>query len=171
MSKFKYLVLDVDGVLTTGQFLYTRSGKYAKMFGPHDNDGIKLISEYLKVRAITADKRGLAITKKRVEKDMGIPLTLVKEEDRVNWFKSRFDLKHTIYIGDGLYDIRIFKIVGYSIAPKNAFYLAKENAGFVTRTNAGEGAVCEACLHILKKFFGVDWKSKFIRNEKIKKLH
>jgi 3-deoxy-D-manno-octulosonate 8-phosphate phosphatase (KDO 8-P phosphatase) len=156
MNKIKNLVLDVDGVLTTGQFLYTKSGKYAKVFGPHDNDGIKFISKYLKVYAVTADKRGLAITKKRVEEDMGIPLAVVKEEIRLDWFRKNFDSKSTVYMGDGMHDAKIFKAVAYGIAPANAFYVAKEAADFVTKTNSGEGAVCEACLHILKKFFGVD---------------
>jgi 3-deoxy-D-manno-octulosonate 8-phosphate phosphatase (KDO 8-P phosphatase) len=156
MNKIKNLILDVDGVLTTGQFLYTKNGKYAKVFGPHDNDGIKLIGKYLKVSAVTADKRGLAITKKRVQKDMGLPLVFIKEEDRLKWFKVNCDLKSTIYMGDGLYDAQLFKIVAYGIAPANAFYVAKQTADFVTKANSGEGAVCEACLHILKKFFGID---------------
>lgn len=151
------LVLDVDGVLTTGQFLYTKDGKFAKVFGPHDNDGIKLISKYLKVHAVTADIRGLAITKKRVQEDMEIPLSVIKEEDRLDWITKNFDPKSTIYIGDGLFDAKIFKAVAYGIAPVNAFYIAKESADFVTKTNSGEGAVCEACLHILNKFFGVDF--------------
>ena len=31
-------ILDVDGVMTTGQFLYTADGKVMKVFGPDDND-------------------------------------------------------------------------------------------------------------------------------------
>ncbi len=166
MKKIKNLVLDVDGVLTTGQFLYTNKGKYAKVFGPHDNDGIKLISKYLKVYAVTADKRGFAITKKRVGVDMGLPLTLISEEDRLNWFKDNFDLKSTIYIGDGLYDSQIFKLIAYGIAPGNAFYVAKQVADFVTKTNSGEGAVCEACLHILKKFFGISLEAGILKTKK-----
>ena len=64
-EKIKNLILDVDGVFTTGQFLYTINGKVAKVFGAHDNDGIKLSKPYLNIHAITADKRGFNITKKR----------------------------------------------------------------------------------------------------------
>lgn len=152
-TKPKYFIIDVDGVLTTGQFLYTKDGKFAKVFGPHDNDGIKMIKNKIKILAISADKRGLAITKKRVEDDMGIPLTYLPEEKRVDWFNKKFNLGEVIYMGDGIFDSQIFKLVFYSIAPHNGFYLAKEKADFVTRTNAGEGAVAEACLHILDKFF------------------
>lgn len=152
-KQIKHLVLDVDGVFTTGQFLYTADGKFAKVFGPHDGDGIKLVKNHLNVQVITADHRGFTITQKRIAEDMGLPLFLVKEEDRLQWFKDNCDLKNTVYVGDGIFDAKVFEVVGYSIAPNNAFYLAKEKANYVTRHNAGEGAVAEACLHILEKFF------------------
>lgn len=154
-NKFTNLVLDVDGVLTTGQFLYTEDGKFAKVFGPHDNDGIKLLRKYMTISAITADKRGFKISEKRVAIDMKLRLDLVSEGDRLTWMKDNFDLSKTIYMGDGIYDAEIFDHVGYSIAPANAFINARKKADFVTKTKSGEGAVAEACLHILKKFFGV----------------
>lgn len=57
-------VLDVDGVMTTGQFLYSSDGKSHKVFGPHDADGLKLIKDKVNISFITADKRGFAISKK-----------------------------------------------------------------------------------------------------------
>lgn len=151
--KPKFLVFDVDGVFTTGPFLYTVDGKFAKIFGPHDNDGIKLIREKINIQAISADKRGFEITKKRIQEDMKIPLTQVDEKERIGWFKSTFkNLKEVIYMGDGMHDAEIFKLVGYGVAPHNAFFIAKEEADYVTKANSGEGAVAEACLHIIKKF-------------------
>jgi len=151
-GKIKHLIIDVDGVLTTGQFLYTADGKFAKVFGAHDNDGIKLLKPYLGILAITADKRGFAITKKRVADDMGLALHLVSEEERLPWLKKKFDLKKCVYMGDGIFDAKVFPFVAYSIAPANAFFVAKKQADFVTKAKSGEGAVAEACLHIIKKF-------------------
>lgn len=148
----KNLILDVDGVLTTGQFLYTKDGKLAKVFGPHDNDGVKLISKLINVCAISADKRGFEITEKRVAIDMGLKLNLVSEDTRLSWLQENFDLSESVYVGDGIYDAMIFEHVAYSIAPANAFYLARNKADFVTNTKAGEGAVAEACFHIMEKF-------------------
>lgn len=153
--QFKHLVIDVDGVLTTGQFLYTAGGKFAKIFGPHDNDGLKLIRPYLKISAVTADRRGFAITKKRVAIDMGLPLSLVGEKNRIAWFKKNYELSKIIFMGDGLYDAPVMARAGYAIAPRNAVAIAKQQADFVTKANSGEGAVFEACLHILEKIFGV----------------
>jgi len=153
LGVFTHLILDVDGVLTTGQFLYTAEGKHAKIFGPHDNDGIKLLSKYVTIRAISADKRGFAITKKRVEGDMKMLLDLVTEAERLPWLKKNFNLPETIFMGDGIYDSQVFGHMGYAIAPANAFFLARDKAHFVTKSRAGEGAVAEACLHIMEKFF------------------
>lgn len=151
--KPKYLVFDVDGVFTTGPFLYTIDGKFAKTFGPHDNDGIKMIREKIEIQAISADKRGFEITKKRIQDDMKIPLTLVNEKERLTWFKENFkNLEEVVYMGDGIHDAEVFELVGYGIAPNNAFYVAKDKADFVTNARSGEGAVAEACIHVLEKF-------------------
>lgn len=153
MRKPQNFIIDVDGVFTTGQFLYTEQGKFAKIFGPHDNDGIKLLGKLINIQVVSADKRGFAITKKRIADDMHLKLELVSEEDRLAWLKKNFNLKGSVFMGDSMHDAEIFEHMGYSIAPASAFYLAREKADFVTTHNAGEGAVAEACLHIIDKFF------------------
>lgn len=151
----KNFILDVDGVFTTGQFLYTSEGKFAKVFGPHDADGIKLVRGYLKVEAISGDKRGYPITKKRIEDDMGMNLVLVTEQDRLKFFEDNYDWGECIYMGDGLFDVQILDKVAYGIAPANAVPQARQAADFVTQARGGEGAVAEACWHVLEKFFAV----------------
>ncbi len=153
MDKPKNFIIDVDGVFTTGQFLYTEEGKFAKIFGPHDNDGIKMLSGLINIQVVSADKRGFGITKKRIVDDMGLKLELVSEKDRLDWFKKNFKLDESIFMGDSLHDAEIFPLMGYSIAPASAFYIARDKASFVTNHRAGEGAVGEACLHIKEKFF------------------
>src|SRR3990167_374328 len=71
------LILDVDGVMTTGQFLYTTQGKAIKIFGPDDNDGLSLLKPHLEIRFITGDKKGFPVSKKRIVDDMGFSLDLV----------------------------------------------------------------------------------------------
>lgn len=153
-NKFNKIIFDVDGVFTTGQFLYTEEGKFAKIFGAHDNDGIKLIKKYLDVEAISADKRGWNITKKRIQEDMGIPLTEVSESERLQFFKNINDLSKVIYMGDGIHDVEIFNIVGYSIAPANAVLAAKKAAKHVTQARSAEGAVFEACTYVCEVLLG-----------------
>lgn len=149
----KYLIVDVDGVLTDGQFHYSEEGKMVKIFGPDDNDALCLLRPSIHIHMISGDKRGFAITKKRVSEDMKFPLDLVSTFDRVKWIDENYNLDETIYIGDGIFDAFVFDKVAYSIAPANAFYTTKEKADFVTKSRGGDSAVAEACLHIMKKFF------------------
>jgi len=148
--------LDVDGVLTTGQFLYNEEGKKFKIFGPDDNDGLALLKPFLKIHFLTADEKGFPISKKRIVTDMNYPLDLVNTIKRAEWIENHNSLDKVIYMGDGIFDQYVFSKVGYSIAPANADPLAKKNADYVTKRNSGERAVAEACIHILKKFFDID---------------
>lgn len=154
MSKPNIFILDVDGVMTTGQFLYTKSGKTEKVFGPDDADALNILKNYMKIIFLSADKRGFEISKKRISQDMGFELYLVSSRSRLQWMKQ-YDLKKTIYMGDGMLDGLIFGNVFYSICPKNAFYLTLKKADYVSKYNGGNRAVAEACVHILKKFFGI----------------
>ncbi len=146
-----HFVIDVDGVLSTGQFIYGDSGKLYKIFGPHDSDGLKLIKEKVNVSFISADKRGFEISNKRVS-DMGFKLDLVSEEDRRNHLE-KLGFENVIFMGDGYYDALLFSEVNYSIAPANARKEALENADYVTENKAGEGAVMDACIHLNEKFY------------------
>lgn len=152
-KQIKNFILDVDGVFTDGKFYYTVDGKVMKKFGPEDNDGLALLKDKLRIHAISGDKNGFAITKRRIQEDMKISLDLVSTFERMEWIREHFDPEETIYMGDGIFDPLVFKHVAYSIAPANAFYKTKEAADFVTDARGGEGAVAEACLHILEKFF------------------
>ena len=152
-TKLACFILDVDGVMTTGQFLYTADGKVMKVFGPDDNDGLSLLKSHLEIRFVTGDKKGLPISKKRIVDDMGFPLDVVSTIRRVEWIAEHFPLDAVIYMGDGIFDHYVMKQVGYSIAPANADKSAKQYASSVTERSGGDRAVAEACLHIMEKFF------------------
>tara|TARA_B100000575_G_C23122500_1_gene649792 strand:+ start:898 stop:1431 length:534 start_codon:yes stop_codon:yes gene_type:complete len=152
----KNLVLDVDGVMTSGQFFYDKNGKCIKVFGPDDNDALSILSHYINIVFVTGDRKGFAISKRRIEKDMKFKIYLVSTLKRVEWIKKRFDLSNTIYMGDGIFDYIVMKKVNYSIAPNNADISCKKYANYITKRKGGDRAVAEACLHILKKFFKIN---------------
>lgn len=152
-KQIKHLVLDVDGVLTDGTFWYSTEGKVLKRFGPDDADAILLIKPYLEVAAISGDKRGFGITQKRVEEDMKLPLFQVSTFERISWMKERWDLDEVAYMGDGIFDAMVFNEVGYAIAPANASAMVQAYADYVTQARGAEGAVAEACLHLMEIFF------------------
>ena len=147
-------VLDVDGVLTPGTFIYSSNGKIMKFFGADDHDALKLLKQHMNIIFVTGDKSGFDISRKRIVDDMQFTLELVSTFNRVDWIESRFDLSRCVYMGDGIFDPFVMRAANYSIAPNNADSLAKETADFVTIRNGGDRAVAEACIHLMDKFFG-----------------
>ena len=157
--KPKCFILDVDGVITSGQFLYSEEGKSYKIFGPDDADALKILNTYLPIHFITADEKGFNISKKRIVDDMGYPLDLVSSKNRLNWLSNNFNLDSVIYMGDGFWDGFIFNKVMFGIAPQNAFLKTREMAHYVTKHSSGERAVAEAVIYILEKYFDQKFSS------------
>ncbi len=137
-------LLDVDGVLTDGSFLYSKDGKLYKKFGPHDAYSLKKLSKLLDISFISADSRGFDITKKRI-RDMGFEVKLVSENERFEYVSNNYNLNDLIYMGDGDADAQLLKQSFKGIAPNNARPLALKSADFVTINIGGSGAVAEAC--------------------------
>jgi 3-deoxy-D-manno-octulosonate 8-phosphate phosphatase (KDO 8-P phosphatase) len=148
----KIFVLDVDGVMTTGQFLYDSEGKSHKIFGPHDADGLKMLRGLVDIKFITADKRGLPITRKRIVQDMGYELDVVSEAER-HGYLEKLGYENIAFMGDGYHDAKCMKHCMFAVAPNNARQEAKDAAHFVTPSNSAEGAVMDASLEILRRFF------------------
>jgi len=112
-----------------------------------------LLKSFIEIRFVTGDKKGAAISKKRIVEDMGYPLDIVSTIHRIEWIKKQYDANEVIYMGDGIFDHYVMQQVGYAIAPANADSMAKQHAHYVTQRSGGDRAVAEACLHILEKFF------------------
>ena len=87
-NKPTLFLLDVDGVMTNGQFIYSKNGKIQKIFGPDDHDGLSLLSEFIEIRFITGDRKGFDISKKRIVDDMHFKLDLASTVKRLDWIKK-----------------------------------------------------------------------------------
>lgn len=145
---YKRFILDVDGVLNDGILYWGANGKPFKAFGNYDHDGLKLLRKHLDIEFISADEIGWNITQSRCD-HMKLPLTLVKESNRMDYILGRGDPSETIFMGDGPYDAKIFPLVGLSIAPAQAWRTAIKQANYVTPRAGGQGAVMDACVYIL----------------------
>ena len=146
-------LLDVDGVMTNGQFIYSNKGKIQKIFGPDDHDGLSMLSEFIDIRFLTGDRKGFSISKKRIVDDMNFKLDLVSTVKRLEWIKEKYPLNRVIYMGDGILDYLVMDKVLYSISPANGHMFAKKSADYITKCSGGDRAVAEASLHIMRKFF------------------
>ena len=147
---YKHFILDVDGVLNDGVLYWGANGKPFKAFGNYDHDGLKVLRNHLSIEFISADEIGWGITQSRCD-HMKLPLTLVKESNRMEYILSRGNPAEIIFMGDGPYDAKIFPHVGLSIAPAQAWRTAIQHADYITPRRGGDGAVMDACVYILDK--------------------
>ena len=160
MSKKVIVISDVDGCLTDGKFIYTADGKVAKTYGPHVNDGVKLMRKNgIEVQFISADKRGFDITSKRIT-DMKCPISLVSEAERATYLLSfADDYDMVVFFGDGLGDLAAANKYRehannlYFAAPANAYPKVALSADYVTDLCGGNGAFLDLAEHLIEFHF------------------
>lgn len=148
-STVRFLVTDVDGVLTDGGVYMNESGEIMKKFSIYDGLGIKLILEKGIKFAVISSSFSNAIVQRL--KKLGINDDVyVGVSNKLEVLKSLSEtydipLECFLYIGDDLVDIPCLENVGFPIAVKNSVKKVKEKAIYITETSGGKGAVREIC--------------------------
>lgn len=149
MAKITRAYFDLDGCLTTGQFIYDEKGKRYKMFGPDDSAALTVLAAYIPVHIVSGDKRGWDIGAKRVA-DMGFSLEYMPSRARLEAIKTvESDLTEVAYMGDSFTDVRVACSVGFALCPNDAFPDLKKRCSYVCECNGGMRAVAEAVARIL----------------------
>lgn len=146
------LVMDVDGVLTDGTFLWSASGEESKRFSFEDVMGLSrarraglklglisgedspLVTRFAEKVGITHVARGC--------KDKGIALREFAES-------TGTVLARIAFIGDDVNDLPALEIAGLSVAPANAQPSVKAAVALVLVRSGGRGAVRELVEMIL----------------------
>ena len=152
---FKLLILDVDGVLTTGCKTYDLEGNViSKEFNDKDFTAIKRFKEKgLKVCFLTADDRVNRI----VAKNRNIDFYYVREMTKKNKVetlpyltsKYKVTLDEIAYIGDDINDLEVLQAVGLSCMPSSSPILHRTTPDIITQRKGGEGAFREFADFIL----------------------
>jgi 3-deoxy-D-manno-octulosonate 8-phosphate phosphatase (KDO 8-P phosphatase) len=147
------LLLDVDGVLTTGQVIYDDNGHETKVFDVRDGLGIRLLMEAGVQVGIVTGRRSMAL----VHRCNNLGITMLKDgiRDKAEALKeicieSAIPREKTAFVGDDLPDLPIMNRVGIPIAVNDAHELVKQAALLTTYRNGGCGAVREISERILK---------------------
>jgi 3-deoxy-D-manno-octulosonate 8-phosphate phosphatase (KDO 8-P phosphatase) len=153
MASIAALVMDVDGVLTDGTFMWSVSGEESKRFSFEDVMGLSRARRAgLKLGLISgedsplvdrfAEKVGISSVTKGC-KDKGVALC--------NFAKSTgIPLEHIAYLGDDVNDLPALTIAGLGVAPANAQPSVRAAAGLVLARGGGHGAVRELVEMILE---------------------
>ncbi len=146
-SKIKFLVLDVDGVLTDGGMYYSNSGDEFKKFNTKDGMGIKLmIAKGVKVGFLSNGKNDILINNRA--KTLGVEYVYVGFEKKLTilnqWLQElNLAYENMAYIGDDVNDIEIMQNVHFTGCPCDAVAEVKGVAKYILDAKGGEGCVRE----------------------------
>lgn len=152
-KKIKVLILDVDGVMTDGSLIIGDDGQEYKVFHAHDGLGMKLLNKTdVKMAIITG--RTSNVVKIRAETNH-IEHCYQGVEDKGIAFdnliaKLGIAAEEAAFMGDDIVDIPPMRKCGLAISVPTAKSPVKEYAHYVTTSQAGKGAVREACELIMK---------------------
>jgi 3-deoxy-D-manno-octulosonate 8-phosphate phosphatase (KDO 8-P phosphatase) len=151
------LVMDVDGVLTDGQIIYTDAGAEVKAFHVRDGSAIKRWLREGK-RAAFLTGRSSPIVERRGQ-ELGVTAVLQGSEHKLPGFEKlladlNVSAEQTAYIGDDWPDVPLLQRAGLAAAVADASAEAKAVAHYVTRTAGGKGAVREL-IEVLLRHQGV----------------
>lgn len=152
LRRIRWLLCDVDGVLTPGRLAVDPAGGVSKEFHVHDGHRIRLaIANGLPVGLVTG--RGDPCVLRRAA-DLRLDPVLVAQGDKVEtvtgWLaQATADWSELAYIGDDLPDQSLLARVGLSIAPADAAWPVRARVDWVTRAAGGTGAVAEVLDHLL----------------------
>ena len=151
-KKVRLLILDVDGVLTDGEIIYSDKGGESKSFNVKDGLGIKmLIQGGIKV-AIISGRKSRAVEYRA--KDLGIQEVYQGIKDKVAVFdeilkRHKINPEEIGFMGDDLIDLPLLYRVGFAIGVSDAVKEVKKAVDYVTRLPGGKGAVREVCELLL----------------------
>jgi 3-deoxy-D-manno-octulosonate 8-phosphate phosphatase (KDO 8-P phosphatase) len=157
-QKIRWLLLDVDGVLTDGRLFFGNQGEEYKSFSTLDGQGIKALQKTgVKVGIITGRTSNLVA--KRAQ-DLGINILMQGREDKWHALQELLSqaairneapaLDEIAFMGDDWPDLTVMTRTGLALTVANAHRSVVERAHWQSVSRGGEGAVREACDLIMR---------------------
>ncbi len=153
----KFLVLDVDGVLTDGGMYYTEEGKEIKKYNTKDGMAIKeLIKSGVKAGFISSGFNP-QIVEQRAEL-LGVNNVYVGRAQKLEvlqeWVeKHEVTFPEVAFVGDDVNDIAVMEKVGLSACPADAVPRVKETAQVLLSKKGGRGCVREFVDHYIQSIY------------------
>ncbi|MNV03929.1 3-deoxy-D-manno-octulosonate 8-phosphate phosphatase KdsC [compost metagenome] len=147
IEKIKFLVLDVDGVMTDGGMYYTESGDQIKKYNTKDGMGIMKAQEKGLICGIISSAFTDKMVRNRAEV-LKIDHVYVGREQKITILKQwcetlSISLDQVAIIGDDINDLSIMREVGLRACPKDAVQEVKKEVDIVLTKNGGTGVVRE----------------------------
>jgi 3-deoxy-D-manno-octulosonate 8-phosphate phosphatase (KDO 8-P phosphatase) len=146
-KQIKFLIVDIDGVMTDGGIYFSESGDELRKFNARDglalmelqNQGIKagLLSSGLRQNNVLNRAKSLKIEHVYVGRES-------KRDIMLRWCNElEITPENVAYIGDDLNDIDIIESIGLSACPCDAIREVKERVDVILSARGGNGCVRE----------------------------
>jgi 3-deoxy-D-manno-octulosonate 8-phosphate phosphatase (KDO 8-P phosphatase) len=149
----EWLVLDVDGVLTTGLVSYLSQGGEMLSFDIKDGHGIKLLQRAgVKVGVLTGRSSGALRTR---AEDLELDAVMIGRNDKAAAFaelcsRYRVEPARVAAAGDDLQDLPMLLACGLSFAPADAVAEVRDAVHCVLSRDGGRRAVRELAELLLR---------------------
>lgn len=154
IKKIRLILMDVDGVLTDESIGYGPFSDELKIFNIKDGLGIKLAQSAGLAVGIISSRSSEALKIRAYE--LGIEVVYQGQKKKIDAYQQiKKELyvsdEQIAYIGDDLPDLEILRVVGFSVAVKNACEEVKNIVDFITNKSGGKGAIRDVIELILRE--------------------
>lgn len=144
--RIKLLIMDVDGVLTTGQLFIGSHGEIIKAFNTLDGHGIKMLQQTGVQTAIITARSDASVTARAEQ--LGITHFFHGAHNKKSAYLQLLEQtgiaeQECAFIGDDVIDLPVMVRCGLPVAVANAHDFAKQHAVYITEKHGGMGAVRE----------------------------
>ena len=153
LTRIRLVVLDVDGTLTDGRLYYGAQGEAMKAFDVRDGHGLRLLRMYggVKLAVLTGRRADLVMQRCRelsIEHVVGQSRAKGEVIEKIS-ADLAVPLEATAFMGDDVNDLPALRKVALSCAPRDAAPEVLREVDWVSRRDAGRGAVRELCELLL----------------------
>jgi len=153
LKKVRFLLLDVDGVLTDGRIVYDSKGVDARFYDVQDGLGVYLLGR-MGIKTVLVTAKGSPCLKPRA-RDMRVEAVYENILPKIKAYEKilkcyRLRDPEVCFMGDDLLDLAVMRRAGVAAAPAQAAAEVRRAAHYVTRRQGGRGAVREVAELILR---------------------
>lgn len=148
----RLIAFDVDGILTDGGLYLSDSGEEFKRFNSQDGHGLKMLKASGVELAIITGRTSRCVEMRA--QNLGITHLyqgVEKKWDAMQDLLGKLGLAPEAagFMGDDVVDLPVMRRVGLALTVPNAPDAVHDHAHYITKREAGHGAVREACEIIM----------------------
>ena len=146
-ENIKFLVLDVDGVMTDGGMYYTESGDQFKKFNTKDGMGIQEVSKAgIKVAFLSSGSQAMIVRGRA--KTLNVEHIYIGPRPKLDvlseWCRAfQVEMSQVAYIGDDINDLEVIEAVGLAACPADAVESVKKQVKIILKRKGGDACVRE----------------------------